>query len=67
MLQAVLFNKDSWTTKSARQWLKDHSHIPIKRVYITDTQLRYRIAEPDDTKKYITQKITPDISYVIMG
>ena len=51
VLQAVLFDRFKWSTEDAKQWLKEHSFLPIKKVHITDKFKRFRIAEPD-YKKY---------------
>lgn len=46
-LQAVLFDRKLWTTQMAREWLRDHQIVPIKRVHVTEENLRYRIHEPE--------------------
>jgi hypothetical protein len=56
-LQAVLFDKNNFTTTSARRWLKDHSLVPIKMVHKTKHYLRYRIRDPAQFNQFIEKPI----------
>jgi hypothetical protein len=55
-IQAVLFDKNEYTSKDALQWLKKHELSPIKRVHVTKNYLRYRINEPTKYTKMRTIK-----------
>ena len=66
--QAVLFQKNEWTTENARKWLKEHNIIPLKRVHKTDQFLRYRIKIPNYKKHYYRIKTInryPLIKFII--
>jgi hypothetical protein len=64
-LQSIVFmiNK-GWTSQKAREWMKKHNYIPLKRAHRINNQIRYRIHEPI-FNRYITQKQKPGISFVI--
>lgn len=65
-IQAILFDKIYWITKTARKYLKETRHIPIKRVHITDKYLRYRLIEPNyDKYNYIIRRGNNHIDYII--
>lgn len=65
-VQAVLFNKDKWTSTKARTWLKKHDYKPIKRAHITKNEIRFRITEPkyDD---YRTIKLNNSGIELVLG
>jgi hypothetical protein len=66
MIQAILFHINKWTTDKARQYLKQNSFTPIKRVHITDKYLRYRITEPNyNLYNYIIKRGNNHIDYII--
>jgi len=46
-IQAVLFDKQRFSTDQARLWLRQNHVVPLKRVHITENLLRYRIVEPN--------------------
>jgi hypothetical protein len=56
-IQAVLFNKDKWSTNSAKLWLKKHGYKPIKRAHMTENFYRYRLHEPVKGEEYRTIKL----------
>ena len=65
-IQAVLFNKDYWTTTQARAYLKENGKQPIKRVHTTDNYHRYRLIEPDyDKYHYLFKRGKNYIDYII--
>lgn len=45
-MQAILFNKNHWTTNRAESWLGEHKYKPIKPVHVTTNYLRYRLQNP---------------------
>ena len=66
MLQAVLFYKDYYTPKTAREHLKKEKLKPIEKVRITDTHYRYRITQPDYINyNYIIKRGKDHIDYII--
>ena len=64
-IQAILFEKDKFDTKTARQFLKKHDYKPIKRVHKTTNYLRYRIRRPKDNTMYRMIDFGDDIKAVI--
>jgi len=48
IIQAIIFQRDKYTSQDARKWLKKHDFTPIKRVHTTINFHRYRIREPED-------------------
>jgi hypothetical protein len=66
MIQAVLFSRNNFNTRRARQWLRQHNLVPIKRVHKTPGYLRYRIMEPDSAASYSTKKVKEGIKIVLM-
>jgi len=63
-IQAILFNINSWTSTTARNWLKKHGYNPIKRVHKTEQFLRYRLREPSTKVKYRVKEIGQGIKYI---
>lgn len=57
VIQAVLFDKDRYTTENARAFLVRHGFHPIKHVHVTDNYLRYRIREPIKNGQYLMKEI----------
>lgn len=55
-MQNIMFNKQFFTEKKAKAYMKKHDYKPIKDVDITKNYLRYRLKEPKDTD-YKTYKI----------
>jgi hypothetical protein len=65
-IQAILFDRDYWDTKRAREYLKEFKFNPIKRVHITDKYLRYRLLQPDyDNNNYFIKRGYNHIDYII--
>ena len=65
-IQAVLFDKNYWTTKKAMENLKAWRHQPIKRVHTTDKYHRYRLIKPNYKKyHYIIKRGNNHIDYII--
>lgn len=64
-IQAVLFDKNKWTTVEARNYLKKHRYVPIKYVHKTNDYLRYRLQDPDLFKSFITKDLGNGIKLVI--
>jgi hypothetical protein len=65
-IQAILFNKDYWTTTQARAYLKANGKKPIKTVHTTDNYHRYRLIEPNYHKyHYLFRKGQNHIDYII--
>ena len=64
-LQAIVFSQQYFDVKSAKKWLKQHQLQPIKKVHKTKKSLRYRLADPDDFKGFITKKTSKGITFVI--
>lgn len=64
-IQAVLFGKNTWTTKQASNWLKSHGYHPIKKVHETVNYYRYRINEPEKYNKLRIKHLPDDIHLII--
>lgn len=64
-VQAVIFDKNKFTTKKAREWVDKHNFSRAKRVHITKNNLRYRIREPDTEKRYRTKQIANGIKFIL--
>jgi len=66
LLHSVLFDNTAYNATTAREWLKRHNIVPIKRVDKTKNYLRYRIREcnyiafisdPSEFKSFVTKKV----------
>lgn len=64
-IQAVLFDKDMWSTGRARRWLMAKGYQPIKRVHTTKKYYRYRLVEPSAGFKYRMKVIGDGIRFVM--
>ena len=64
-IQAILFEKDKFTTDKARKFLKKHNYKQIKRVDKTTNFLRYRIRKPKKNGMYRIIDFGDDIKAVI--
>ena len=56
-IQALLFDKDYFTGRQARKWIKDHEFVAPK-CHATKNFLRYRQADPDQFEKGSFRTIT---------
>ena len=56
-IQSILFDKKIWSPKSSSVWLMEHKLHPIKKMHETNNYYRYRLLQPDKTKKYTTYNI----------
>ena len=65
-IHTIYFMRPKWTTTKAREWLKNHNYIPIKRVHKMGNELRYRIRDPAQFKTFRTKKLKDDI-YIVFG
>jgi hypothetical protein len=45
-IQALLFDKNHFTEKSAEKWINDHDYRPIKPMHETENYYRYRLHTP---------------------
>ena len=64
-IQAVMFDKAYWDTKSAKLWLNKYKLKPIKRVHKTRNMLRYRLMDPKRFSHFIVKKVGKNIGLVI--
>ena len=66
-IQAIIFEKEKFTSSKARDWLKKHNYTPIKRVDKTKNgnYLRYRLLEPKKNVIYRTINFGDDIKAII--
>lgn len=65
-VHAVLFDNGIYTADKAREWLKEHNYVPIKRVHKTENYLRYRLITPKKDASYYTVNTKKGIKLVIM-
>ena len=66
-IQSIIFDKSKWSEEQAEQWLNKHGHHPIKSVHETTNFLRYRQANPNKFKHYITKKLNNGSIELIIG
>ena len=64
-VHSILFNKNIWTLKDSKRWLKEHDYIPIKKVDITTNFYRFRIRDPKLFKKFRIIYIDYGIEFVL--
>lgn len=66
-LHTVYFmTTDGWTPASARGWMDRHGYIRIKPVHKMGNELRYRVRDPDDFKRFYT-KIVGNGVHMVYG
>ena len=65
MIQSILFARTYWTEKRALNYLKRHNYRPIKKVHKTKKYLRYRLKQPNSSRRYITISLTKTIKAVV--
>jgi hypothetical protein len=63
-IQAVIFEKDKFTTGEALNWIKTHNYKPIS-ARETRNFLRYRIQEPSEENKYRLFRVGDGIKFVL--
>jgi hypothetical protein len=64
-IQSILFDRNKYNLPSSYDWLSEHNIKPLKNAHITKDYIRYRIVEPDNSRKYRTISLTNDIKAVI--
>ena len=65
-VQAVLFNKEKFDSKTSLKWLKENNFKPIMRVHMTDKYRVYRIIEMDyENFEYKQKKSKKDIDFIM--
>ena len=65
-IQALIFHKDSFSKRSADQWLRRHQFLRIKPFHETVNYFPARIREPDDDLyEYRTKRFKPGIKAII--
>ena len=65
-IQSVAFERELWTPSDAKEWLKNHNFIPIKKVHPNRRFLRYRLAKPAQFRTFHV-KVLPDGVRLILG
>ena len=63
-IQSIIFSKDEFTLKEAKQYLKDHGYSHIK-VDIKPNTYRFRQIDPSKFTRFFTKKVAKGISYLI--
>jgi hypothetical protein len=63
-IQSIYFMSPPWTTTTARAWLRKEKHTPIKRVHKNGHELRYRMTEPKQYKRFRTKKFNDGVYFV---
>ena len=66
-VQSIHFSNKVWNINTAKKWLQKHNYKPIKTVDKTKTELRYRITEPSQYKKFVTMKSGKHGVNIILG
>jgi len=64
-IQSVLFDKNKYTEKEARDWLKKNNYYSNGKIHVTDTRLRFRQLNPDKFNFFRTIKLNQDIDLII--
>ena len=64
-IQAIIFEKENFTSDIARKWLSENGYTPIKRVDKTKNFLRYRLVEPRKGAMYRMIDFGDDIKAVL--
>jgi hypothetical protein len=64
-IQAVIFNKQYFTHKTASNWLNKQKIKPIKKYHETQNYYRYRIREPNNFSKFRLISHKPGVKFVI--
>lgn len=64
-IQSILFDMNYWSPKEARQWLKQHDFIPIKRVHRGRQFLHYRLRESEIFDRLRIKKVGKNIEFII--
>jgi hypothetical protein len=65
MIHSILFDKNYYTIKQTKDYLRLHDMKPIKKVHITTNFYRYRLIDPKIFKSFSTKSISPHIKIVI--
>lgn len=65
MIQSIIFEKNKWSNKTAKKWLRDNMYSPIKPVHATSNFLRFRLHNPELFKSFITKKLPNGIELII--
>jgi hypothetical protein len=63
-IQAILFDKNNWTTTSSKAWINSHGYKPIKEVHITNNNYRYRLRNPKECHRMRIQHVGHGISFI---
>lgn len=63
-VQSVVFDKNEFTIKEAKKWLKEHNY-KVSKVDKTETKLRFRQENPDNYTEFRVKNITPSIMLVL--
>ena len=63
-VQAVLFNKSKWDLARAKKWLT-RAGFSFDKVDTTEAFLRFRQADPQGFKRFVTRKVKNGINLVI--
>ena len=63
-LHSVLFDKQYWTPKTSKEWLRSHDIKPIKPAHISTEKIRYRILDPKLFNKFISKPVNGHITLV---
>ena len=63
-VHSIIFDKSWYNTTQARDWLKAHGFVPIKRVDETTNFYRYRIRDPKLFKRFTIKQVAPYIKFV---
>lgn len=63
-IQSISFNKDKWTKKKAKKWLKSHKYKRILKKEESRHQYIFSISYPD-YKKYLKMNTYDGVSFVL--
>lgn len=64
-IQSVIFDRSKYSQKRAQAWLRRHEFKRFS-VDIKPKTYRYRQAEPNKRKRYMTVRAAPGVKYIVM-
>jgi hypothetical protein len=64
-IQAIIFNREYFTRKSANAWLKTHKYNPIKPLHTTTNYYRARLIDPSKFNDFRILKFSDRIKAVL--
>ncbi len=64
-IQSIIFDKNLWSVKKAKEWLRNHDYI-YPKIDETSDFYRFRQKVPDKNHRYRTINIGKGIEFILM-